>query len=59
LETPEYYRNRAANVRLEAGLVRLPHLREQFIRIAEQYDELATMIEQDQKNASAKLKGET
>jgi hypothetical protein len=49
LETPEYYRNRAANVRLEAGLVRLPHLRDQFIRIAEQYEELAAMIEQDQK----------
>jgi hypothetical protein len=49
LETPEYYRNRAANVRLEAGLVRQPHLRDQFIRIAEQYEELAAMIEQDQR----------
>jgi hypothetical protein len=48
LETAEYYRNRAANVRLEAGRVRLPHLRAQFIRIAEQYEELAAMIEHDQ-----------
>jgi len=49
LATAEYYRNRAANVRLEAGRVQLPHLRVQFIRIAEQYEELAAMIEQDQK----------
>ena len=50
LETAEYYRNRAANVRLEAGQVRLPHLRAQFIRIADQYEKLADMVELEQEN---------
>ena len=50
LETPDHYRNRAANVRLEAGQVRLPHLRAQFIRIADQYEKLADMVELEQEN---------
>jgi len=45
LETPDHYRNRAANVRLEAGQVRSVDLRKQFLRIAEQYEKLADMME--------------
>jgi len=49
LETAEYYLRRAENVRAEAEKISFQHIRQQFLRIAEQYEELAAMIQQHER----------
>jgi hypothetical protein len=45
VESTLFYRRRAAEVRAEADKVRLDCLKQQFLLIAAQYEELAKMVE--------------
>jgi len=47
VESASFYHRRAAEVRAEADKVRLDHLKQQFLLIAAQYEELAKMVEQN------------
>jgi hypothetical protein len=44
VESASYYRQRAAEVRTEAEKVRLEDIKQQFLMIAAQYEELADMV---------------
>jgi hypothetical protein len=51
VESASYYRQRAAEVRAEAEKVHGAKIREQFLAIAAQYEELADMIERSKRDA--------
>jgi len=44
---PKYYRDEAEKIRREAEGFDIPHIRAKLLKITEQYEELAAILERD------------